>query len=1121
MVEWKDEIMELLRLNQPPPPSMEQPSVHGQPPPPQQSPGECSVDPGRRPGKEPAREGQVEVEEVSDEDEGLPEHHFGFHGIPEPVRPGLARRVHFGARAGHHNPGGEQGMRYKHEFPVFDYENPRLWVIRCERFFMLARIPREEILHILCVNLTGKVALWYEGYLNGLREGFQWPLFARAVCKRFCQSDVDVMEEFSTFKQWGNVVEFSDKFEEYKGLLLQVYPFLTDQYFLDSFVVRLKQQLRCFVRTSKPENLEDAIWVARQFEKRLKVSEPQKNTSHSNLKTTSTFQKNQSYPKPYSQKNPEPNRSQFHQSSLKTTASNTPQTYTKSTEVSRFKSQLREQNKCFKCFEPWNPGHKCKGPTFNIIEEFESPELEEENKEDQPEEEEAVGDSGQDEAEVTLCAVIGGEGMNTIKLMGTINRQTVVILVDCGSTHSFLDPRILNQLKITPAKASPLTVTIANGDKLVCDSVCCGIRWTVNGEEFEKDFRLLRLGGCDMVLGMDWIDTYAPIQLHTRPPSISFHKEGKKVLLKGMSRKAALQQVSKKELRRWQKEGVQGFLVHGTSYSVQGNISVSHHQKPDPHQQELTAILQEFHDLFDEPKTLPPHRPFDHEIPLIPSTKPVNIKPYRYSYLQKNIIEKMVEEMLSAGIITPSTSSFASPVLLVPKKDNSWRFCIDYRALNEITIKNKFPIPLVEDLFSELASAKVFTKLDLRSGYHQVRMKKGEEHKTAFKTHQGLYEFIVMPFGLTNAPATFQALMNFVFKSLIRKSVLVFFDDILVYSSSFEDHWRDLREVLGIMKDHQLLAKMSKCTFATSEVEYLGHIISEHGLKTDPAKLTAVAAWPKPTSVKGLRGFLGLTGYYRRFIKAYGTISRPLTNMLKKDAFQWSNESEVAFEELKKALCTAPVLTLPDFNKEFVVEADACYKGMGAVLMQGGKPVAYFSKGFGNKHLGLSIYEKEYLSIINAVDKWRPYLIGGHFIIRTDHQSLKFLLEQKITTTMQQKGLTKLLGLSYTIQYKKGVDNCVADALSRRDNQEQAELLAVSTVRPMWIEEILKSYEKDELASKLLPMNLIAPNQDSLYTVIEGLIKYKGRLYIGSNGELRSKLIAQMHHSPIGGHSGQ
>ncbi|XP_019184593.1 PREDICTED: uncharacterized protein LOC109179543 [Ipomoea nil] len=935
-----------------------------------------------------------------------------------------------------------------------------------------------------------------------LLRGFQWADFAKSVCKRFCEHNTDVMEEFASFKQVRNVTDFADKYEEYKGLLLQNFRYLTDQYFLDNFIIRLKQQLRCFVRASRPVSLEDAMWLAKQFERGLKVQEPQKIT-HYSQKPAYTTQKNQTFTKPINPRNPDPHRTQSNPNIPKTSASNTFQSNARSPEINRFRDQLREQNRCFRCFEPWNPGHKCKGPTFNIIEEADLQENEEEISGDQHEGEETQDRPETEEIEVTLSAVIGGEGMNTIKLRGTINRQPITILVNSGSTHSFIDPKVLARLRIVPKEARPLKVTVANG---------------VQNEVFVKDLRVFKLGGCDMVLGVDWVDSYAPIQLYTRPPGISFHKDGRKVLLKGMTKGIALQQATKREVRRWKKEGVQGYLLQGM---VHNPIKDYPRDQADTVSPELTEILAEFQDLFEEPKTLPPKRSLDHEIPLVPGAKPINSKPYRYSFLQKNTIERMVEEMLAAGIISHNSSPFASPVLLVPKKDNTWRFCIDYRALNGITIKNKFPIPLIEDLFSELAHAKVFTKLDLRAGYHQVRMKEDEEYKTAFRTHQGLYEFKVTPFGLTNAPATFQALMNLVFKPLIRKTVLVFFDDILVYSPTLQKHWEHLKEILRIMRDNKLLAKLSKCSCAKREVEYLGHIIFEKGLHTDPTKLSAVASWPRPANLKELRGFLGLTGYYRRFIRSYGILSRPLTNMLKKDAFQWCEESETAFETLKQTLCSAPVLTLPDFDKEFVVEADSCYKGMGAVLMQEGKPIAYFSKGFGAKHLGLSIYEKECLSIINAVDKWRSYLIGRPFIIKTDHQSLKFLLEQKITTAMQQKGLTKLLGLNYTIQYKQGVGNCVANALSRKMEINQAEHLAISTVRPLWIEEVIKSYEEDDLASKVLTEQLITAEEASLFTVVDGLIKYKGRLYIGQKGDLRSKLLLQLHNSPIGGHSGQ
>ncbi|XP_019170443.1 PREDICTED: uncharacterized protein LOC109166012 [Ipomoea nil] len=887
-------------------------------------------------------------------------------------RPWQPRRVHFNPRPGLNNQHGEQTVRYKHEFPAFDYDNPRLWVVRCERFFMLARILRDEVMHVLCVNLSGKVAMWYETYLNSLREGFQWEVFARAICKRFCDTHAYVMEEFSNFKQWGSVVEFSDKYEEFKGLLLQSYPTLTDQYFLDSFVVRLKQQLRCFVRTSRPANLEEAMWLAKQFEKGLRVSETSRNnptstpkSSYNNPRAPFQNQRTQTNPRTYFPKQNDPNRNQPYQLPAKTTTSNSFQSNARSPEVTKLRDQLREQNRCYRCFDPWSPGHNCKSPTFNILEGMENQEGEEVSMGDQIDEEETEDIHEEEAVEVTLNAVIGGEGMNTIKLLGLIGKQVVIILVDSGSTHSFVDPKVLDQKGIVAEKTENLKVTVANGESMGCDSVCKGLEWQVQKEQFKKDLRVLKLGGCDIVLGMDWIDTYAPIQLHTRPPGISFHKDGKRVMLKGLTKKIVLQQASKKEIRRWKKEGVQGYLLQGMMQAIHSSKDA---ESPSS---ELTVILQEYQEIFDEPKGLPPSRSLDHEIPLIPGSKPVHSKPYRYSYLQKNAIEKIVDEMLTAAIISPSSHPFASPVLLVPKKDNTWRFCVDYRALNGITTKNKFPIPLIEDLFSELANAKVFTKLDLRAGYHQVRMKKGDEYKTAFRTHQGLYEFNVMPFGLTNAPATFQALMNLVFKPLIRKTVLVFFDDILVYSPSLSQHWEHLREVLDIMKKNQLLAKLSKCSFAKKEVEYLGHIISENGLQTDPGKLVAVSAWPKPATIKELRGFLGLTGYYRRFIKSYGTLSRPLTDMLRKNAFQWSDESEKAFEQLKVALCSAPVLALPDFNETFVVEADACYKGMGAVLMQEGKPIAYYSKGFGPKHLGLSIYEKEYLSIINAIDKWR------------------------------------------------------------------------------------------------------------------------------------------------------
>lgn len=462
--------------------------------------------------------------------------------------------------------------------------------------------------------------------------------------------------------------------------------------------------------------------------------------------------------------------------------------------------------------------------------------------------------------------------------------------------------------------------------------------------------------------------------------------------------------------------------------------------------------------------------------------------------------------MLEQGIIQTSESPFSSPSILVRKKDGNWRFCVDYRELNDMTIKNKFPIPIVDDLFDELHGACYFSKLDLRSEFHQILMNEKDIPKTAFRTHFGHFEFLVMPFGLTNAPAIFQAMMNSVFAPYLRKLVLIFFDDILVYSKSFEDHLQHLTTVLQVLLDNKLSAKRSKCTFVVPQIEYLGHIINAQGLSTDPAKIEAVKHWPEPKSVTQLRGFLGLTGYYRRFVKHYGLICRPLHDMLKKNSFLWGPEQSKAFEELKERLISAPVLTLPNFNLPFTLETDASGSGIGAVLMQQGQAIAYFSKAISRKAQTLSVYDKEAMAILAAVKKWKHYLLGAKLIIKTDQQSLKYLAEQILTDGMQHKLLLRLLPLDYVIEYKKGKENIAADALSRRD----LNCNAISVVQPIWITEILKSYESDTLCQDLIARLSIAPDPSSPYTLHSEILRYKGRIHLGQHTNTQNNIISYM-----------
>ncbi|GJR39964.1 putative mitochondrial protein [Tanacetum coccineum] len=539
------------------------------------------------------------------------------------------------------------------------------------------------------------------------------------------------------------------------------------------------------------------------------------------------------------------------------------------------------------------------------------------------------------------------------------------------------------------------------------------------------------------------------------------------------------------------------------------------------HSQALATLLEtKFQDVFAIPNTLPPHRSHDHKIILQEGAPPVNIRPYKHPPTQKDAIELMVKELLETRVIRHSHSPFSSPIVMVKKKDGTWRMCMDYRKLNQYTVKDKFPIPVIEELIDELNGATIFSKLDLRAGYHQIRMADEDIHKTAFRTHEGHYEFLVMPFGLTNAPSTFQALMNAVFKDYLRHFVLVFFDDILIYSDSMKSHLTHLATVLQVMRSHTLFAKQSKCVFAVDQVEYLGHVLSAKGVATDPSKIEAMKSWPVPKNIKELRGFLGLTGYYRRFIKGYAILSQPLTSLLRKNAYQWSDAAQTAFDTLKKAMTQSPVLALPNFKTEFVVETDASGIGLGAVLQQGGHPIAYLSKTLVPKHQSLSTYEKELMAIILALEKWRGYLLDRHFKIKTDHFSLKYLLDQRLSTPFQTKWLPKLLGYDYEIIYKKGADNAAADALSRLSTSVEFNSLLMSSIEPELLNKIKASWQTDVDVQLLIQKLETQAMPNTKFSWEKGELRRKGKLVIGNDAALRAQLVAIFHQEPVGGHSG-
>jgi hypothetical protein len=534
-----------------------------------------------------------------------------------------------------------------------------------------------------------------------------------------------------------------------------------------------------------------------------------------------------------------------------------------------------------------------------------------------------------------------------------------------------MDHKFAVKNNIVLTNSPPRTVTVASGGTLSSTAVAYNCSFSIHGIKFQGDFRILELQGADVILGVNWFKLYNPVTFDFINRTMSLEINGSlKTFTDHLFPKEKFL-ISSEDCSALIAQGAQGYMLYTTDDYETTDNSVPSPEGNTEIPDEINELLHQFQDIFQAPSGLPPQRACDHQIPLNPGAKPPNIRPYRMSHSQKNSVELLIKEMLKNDEIRPSHSPFSSPAIIVRKKDKSWRLCVDFRDLNELTVKNKFPIPVIEDLLDELHNSTVFSKFDLRSGYHQIRMKEEDIHKTAFSTHLGHYEYVVMPFGLCNAPATFQELMNTLFAPFLRKFVLVFFDDILVYSKSLSEHKQHLQQVMTVFRQHSLKAKLSKCQFVQPRVEYLGHIISGDGVQTDPKKIAAITEWKTPTTLKQLRRILGMSGYYRRFIQHYATICYPLYAMLKKDSFVWGPEQDTAFAKLKQVMSTPPLLALPDFSIPFTLETDACATSLGAVLMQKGRPLSYFSKNLGPNNSAKSIYKKEAMAILEALKKWR------------------------------------------------------------------------------------------------------------------------------------------------------
>lgn len=591
-----------------------------------------------------------------------------------------------------------------------------------------------------------------------------------------------------------------------------------------------------------------------------------------------------------------------------------------------------------------------------------------------------------------------------------------------------------------------------------------------------------------------------------------------------------------------------------------------------------TEMRARFPSIFEDPTGVPPKRPFDMRIELKPGSEPPHFNPYRVTPLEDEEMKRQLKLLQDDGWIQDSDSPFAAPILFVKKPGtDKLRLCVDYRALNAITNKDRYPLPHMEDLLNEVHGSSFFTKLDLKAGYHQMRLRPEDREKTAFVTKYGLYEWTVVPFGLANAPSAFMRTMAKLLQKH-RRYCVVYLDDILIHTKGTAgQHKEKVEEVLETLKRDNWRVAPQKCVWGARAVEFIGYVVDSEGIHVQPGKVQAVKDWPTPKSVRNVREFLGLTGFYRRFIDQYASIARPLHEATNKTEaggtkkFEWTTELDNSFKSLKQALVSAPILSTPEEgNGKFILHCDASKFAIGSVLSQKQGPdgnervIAYHSRKLSQTEMKYPAYDRELLALKESMLAWRFYTQGYHVTVNTDHRALEQILKQKTLSSRQFGALLALSNFDYDIKYIRGAKNVVADRLSRRADychedsllsmrviggegngklREEAFLSVVEEAQERgtssnWLERVKSGYAEDDWLGPVMDALKGTATKESRWSqqemrkaevrarrfkLVEGfMVTTEGeRLAVPNVGTLRQELCAEHHDTPLGGHFGR
>ncbi|GKA72319.1 putative reverse transcriptase domain-containing protein [Tanacetum coccineum] len=640
------------------------------------------------------------------------------------------------------------------------------------------------------------------------------------------------------------------------------------------------------------------------------------------------------------------------------------------------------------------------------------------------------------------------QGPNVVTGTFLLNNRYATVLFDSGSDKSFVNTSFSHLIDINPVRLdTSYEVELADGRVASTNTVLRGCTLNLLNHLFKIDLMPIELGTFDVVIGMDWlVEQDAVIVCGKKVVHIPV--KNKTLVVEGDRGTSRLKIISCIKASKYIERGHQLFVAHVTE------------KEPKEKRLEDVPVIRDFPEVFpDDLPGLPPPRQVEFKIELVPGAAPVARAPYRLAPSEMKELADQLQELSEKGFIRPSSSPWGAPVLFVKKKDGSFRMCIDYRELNKLMVKNRYPLPRIDDLFDQLQGSSVYSKIDLQTGYHQLRIKEEDIPITSFRTRYGHYEFKLKRFGLTNASAVFMDLMNRVCKPYLDKFVIMFIDDILIYSKGKEEHEEHLKTILELLKKEQLYAKFSKCDFWLESVQFLGHVINSKGVHIDPGKIEAIKNWATPTTPTEVRPFMGLASYYRRFIE------------------------------------------------DFVVYCDASLKGFGVVLMQREKVIDYASQHLRAHEENYTTHDLELGAVVFALRLWRHYLCGTKCVVYTDHKSLQYILDQKELNMRQRRWIKLLSDYDCEIRYHPGKANVVADALIRKEREPIRIRALVMTVHPNLPEQICNA-QSDAMKKK----NVKAENLGS----INGGAKHEADIATYVSKFLTCAKVKAEHQKPSG-----